>query len=117
MGTAQRRQQEERENAVKAKYDALEAARVKAERDGLIRSAAKAANINESALNDILGLASAMNEEKPDETNIKEKFAAIQTRFVAAGLEGQKTAFPLSTSEAQSKEEAKMWAENLPDAK
>lgn len=112
-----KRQQEERENAVKAKYDALEAARVKAERDTLLRSAAKAANVNESALDDILALASAMNEEKPDETKIKEKFAAIQTRFVAAGLEGQETAFPLSTSEAQSKEEAKMWAENLPDAK
>ena len=41
-----KRQQEERENAVKAKYDALEAARVKAERDTLLRSAAKAANFS-----------------------------------------------------------------------
>ena len=114
---AYKRQQEERENAVKAKYDALEAARVKAERDSLLRTAAKAANINESALDDILNLASAMSEENPDEAKLKEKFAALQTRFVAAGLEGQETAFPFSTSEAQSKEEAKMWAENLPDAK
>lgn len=113
---AYKRQQEERENVVKAKYEALEAQRIKAERESLLRTAAQAANINESALDDILKLASAMSEENPDEAKLKEGFASLQTRFVAAGLEGQETAFPLSTSDAQSKEEAKVWAENLPDA-
>lgn len=113
---AYKREQEERENAIRAKYDALEAMRAKAERDSIFRAAAKEANIKDSVLEDILGLAAAMSEENPDKSKLQEKFAAIQTRVVAAGLEGKESAFPLSTSEGQSKEEAKAWAENLPDA-
>ena len=103
---AYKREQEERENAIRAKYD----------RDSIFRAAAKEANIKDSVLEDILGLAAAMSEENPDKSKLQEKFAAIQTRVVAAGLEGKESAFPLSTSEGQSKEEAKAWAENLPDA-
>ena len=79
------------------------------------RSAAKAANVSDKMLNDLLGLATAMNKEAPDASEIKDRFSSIQSRFIAAGLEGKESAFPLSTSESQSKEEAKAWAANLPD--
>ena len=95
-----------------ATFKALKAEKVRAEREALFRSAA---NVSDKMLNDLLGLATAMNKEAPDASEIKDKFSSIQSRFIAAGLEGKESAFPLSTSESQSKEEAKTWAANLPD--
>ena len=101
--------------AIKSESKVLKAEKVRAEREDLFRSAAKAANVSDKMLNDLLGLATAMNKEAPDASEIKDRFSSIQSRFIAAGLEGKESAFPLSTSESQSKEDAKAWAANLPD--
>lgn len=114
--TQMEKQWEERFNSLKSESDALKAEKDRNARESAFRAAAKAANVDDKALEDIMGLAAAMNKETPDESEIKEKFSAIQTRIVAAGLEGKGSAFPLSTSEAQSKEDAKMFAASLPDA-
>ena len=113
--TRYKQEQEERYATIKSESEALKAEKVRAEREDLFRSAAKAANVSDKMLNDLLGLATAMNKEAPDASEIKDRFSSIQSRFIAAGLEGKESAFPLSTSESQSKEEAKAWAANLPD--
>ena len=113
--TRYKQEQEERYATIKSESEALKAEKVRAEREDLFRSAAKAANVSDKMLNDLLGLATAMNKEAPDASEIKDRFSSIQSRFIAAGLEGKESAFPLSTTESQSKEEAKAWAANLPD--
>ncbi len=113
--TRYKQEQEERYAAIKSESEVLKAEKVRAEREDLFRSAAKAANVSDKMLNDLLGLATAMNKEAPDASEIKDRFSSIQSRFIAAGLEGKESAFPLSTSESQSKEDAKAWAANLPD--
>ncbi len=113
--TRYKQEQEERYATIKSESEALKAEKVRAEREDLFQSAAKAANVSDKMLNDLLGLATAMNKEAPDASEIKDRFSSIQSRFIAAGLEGKESAFPLSTSESQSKEEAKAWAANLPD--
>lgn len=113
--TRYKQEQEERYATIKSESEALKAEKVRAEREDLFRSAAKAANVSDKMLNDLLGLATAMNKEAPDASEIKDRFSSIQSRFIAAGLEGKESAFPLSTSESQSKEDAKAWAANLPD--
>lgn len=113
--TRYKQEQEERYATIKSESEALKAEKVRAEREDLFRSAAKAANVSDKMLNDLLGLATAMNKEAPNASEIKDRFSSIQSRFIAAGLEGKESAFPLSTSESQSKEDAKAWAANLPD--
>lgn len=53
--------------------------------------------------------------DEMDETAIGTYLASVKKNIVTAGLEGEKSALALSTTDEQAKEAAKAWAESLPD--
>lgn len=89
-------------------YKAKEAASA---RQNLITAKAKELGIPEWRMKEGFSIA-----DEADEKTISQCLASVKQNIVTAGLEGKNSGFPLSTPEAQGKELAKAWAQNLPDA-
>nr|WP_319268331.1 hypothetical protein [uncultured Draconibacterium sp.] len=82
------------------------------QRNTLIASKAKELGIPEWRVKEGFNIA-----DDADEAAITANLTSVKQNLVTAGLEGKNEgAFRLSTPEAQSKELAKSWAQDLPDA-
>lgn len=97
-------------DGLKKKVETAEVEKSRSERNNLILSKAKELLIPQWRIKEGFAITDDM-----DQSAIGNYLAAVKQNITTAGLERGNTAFPLSTSEAQGKEDAKNWAKNLPD--
>ena len=101
------------ERAVKPhlqKIEGFETKEKQTARQTLIERKAKEAGIPEWRQKEGFAITDEM-----DETAIATYLTSVKKNIVTAGLESEKSALTLSTTEEQAKEAAKSWAESLPD--
>ena len=106
-----REEQEEKIKALTTDQEAAKAEKARAERNNLILSKAKSLKISQERIDEGFAISDDM-----DETAIDTYLAKVKKNEVAKGLEEGSSAFRLSGSEENSKEAAKEWASQLPDA-
>lgn len=106
-----REEQEEKINALTTAHEAAQAEKARTERKNLILSKAKNLKISPERIDEGFAITDDM-----DETAIDTYLAKVKKNEVAKGLEEGSSAFRLSGQEENSKEAAKEWASQLPDA-
>lgn len=106
-----REEQEEKIKALTTAQETAKAEKAKAERNNLILSKAKSLKISQERIDEGFAISDEM-----DETAIDTYLAKVKKNEVAKGLEEGSPAFRLSGQEENSKELAKEWASQLPDA-
>lgn len=106
-----REEQEEKIKALTTAQETAKAEKARAERNNLILSKAKRLKISQERIDEGFAISDEM-----DEAAIDTYLAKVKKNEVAKGLEEGSSAFRLSGSEENSKEAAKEWASQLPDA-
>lgn len=106
-----REEQEEKIKALTTAHEAAQAEKARTERKNLILSKAKNLKISPERIDEGFAITDDM-----DETAIDTYLAKVKKNEVAKGLEEGSSAFRLSGQEENSKELAKEWASQLPDA-
>lgn len=106
-----REEQEEKIKALTTAHEAAQAEKARTERKNLILSKAKNLKISPERIDEGFAITDDM-----DETAIDTYLAKVKKNEVAKGLEEGSSAFRLSGQEENSKEAAKEWASQLPDA-
>lgn len=106
-----REEQEEKIKALTTAQETAKAEKARAERNNLILSKAKSLKISQERIDEGFAISDEM-----DEAAIDTYLAKVKKNEVAKGLEEGSSAFRLSGSEENSKEAAKEWASQLPDA-
>lgn len=101
---------ERRVKPIKEELDAYKSKEAASARQNFIVTKAKELGIPEYRIREGFAI-----DADADDKSIGDYLAGVKTNLVAAGLEGKSSGFPLSTPEAQGKELAKSWAQNLPD--
>lgn len=106
-----REEQEEKIKVLTTAQEAAKAEKARAERNNLILSKAKSLKISQERIDEGFAITDDM-----DEVAIDTYLAKVKKNEVAKGLEEGSPAFRLSGQEENSKELAKEWASQLPDA-
>lgn len=106
-----REEQEEKIKVLTTAQEAAKAEKARAERNNLILSKAKSLKISQERIDEGFAITDDM-----DEAAIDTYLAKVKKNEVAKGLEEGSSAFRLSGQEENSKEAAKEWASQLPDA-
>ena len=106
-----REEQEEKIKTLTTAHEAAKAEKARTERKNLILSKAKNLKISLERIDEGFAISDEM-----DEAAIDTYLAKVKKNEVAKGLEEGSSAFRLSGSEENSKEAAKEWASQLPDA-
>lgn len=106
-----REEQEEKIKALTTAHEAAQAEKARTERKNLILSKAKNLKISPERIDEGFAISDEM-----DEAAIDTYLAKVKKNEVAKGLEEGSSAFRLSGQEENSKEAAKEWASQLPDA-
>lgn len=106
-----REEQEEKIKSLTTAHEAAQAEKARTERKNLILSKAKNLKISPERIDEGFAITDDM-----DETAIDTYLAKVKKNEVAKGLEEGSSAFRLSGQEENSKEAAKEWASQLPDA-
>lgn len=106
-----REEQEEKIKALTTAQETAKAEKARAERNNLILSKAKSLKISQERIDEGFAISDEM-----DEAAIDTYLAKVKKNEVAKGLEEGSPAFRLSGQEENSKDLAKEWASQLPDA-
>lgn len=106
-----REEQEEKIKTLTTAHEAAQAEKARTERKNLILSKAKNLKISQERIDEGFAISDEM-----DEAAIDTYLAKVKKNEVAKGLEEGSPAFRLSGQEKNSKELAKEWASQLPDA-
>ena len=101
----------EKLNPLQEELNSYKTKEAKNARANLIMTKAKELKISQRRIEEGFAISDDM-----DETAIDSYLSRVRQNEVAMGLEDKRSAFSLSTPDAQGKELAKQWAESLPDA-